>query len=377
MVRFPERLYELRSEHPLKRIIWPGGHLFPTPGESDVLISDGWLTPFSDIRLRRLAIPSLEEISSARTWDSVRAVAFTHDHSLVAGCIFRKRAHVLTRTTLEEVARIDGLGEGLDCLAFTPSGEFLVVGGDLHETIKVIDTGSWKIVKKRRIGHTSSMVMGPDSNQVIAFHGPTGRVAWFDCVSGTVEHEIKVPPFRQVAQVDHSLFLSSGFAEPISSVPRDKAQYFADKASYRPADFESWSPGITNKERDLLHRGLHKIPGYVPILGMEMVQVVAEIAVVDSISRQMKGHQLIRPLPARRVEIMQRSHSGQRLHLFSPGIVRTLRSNDLTIESDWLFPEQLRPLAVLEEGRSAIVVDPPRATGESGQRIMIISRPSG
>ena len=374
VVRSSKDSYSVKSERPLKHIIWPGGRLFLSPDESDMLVSDGWLTTYSDIRLRRLEIPSLDETASARTWDSVRAIAFTLDQSMLAGCIFKKRAYVLTRTTLDAVARIDGLGEGLDCLAFTPSGEFLVVGGDLHETIKIINTRGWIIAQKRRVGHTSSILMGAHPDQVMLFHGPTGRIAWFDCRSGAVEHEIQVPPFRQAVQVDSTVFLSTGFAEPISSVPKEKAQYFAENASYRPADFVSWSAGVTRKERAALLEGLHNVPGHVPMVGMEQVEVVAGVAVVDSIGREMKAHRLIRPFPDRKVRVIQRSRSGQRFHLFSPGIIRTLRSDNLALESDWLFSEQLRPLAVLDEGLAAIVVDPPSTTRDPGQNIKIIER---
>lgn len=371
--RSAESSYSVKSEHPLKHIIWPGGNLFPSSDDSHVLVSDGWLTTYSDIRLRRLEIPSLSETASVQTWDSVRAITFNRDQSVLAGCVFKKRTYVLSRTSLDAVAVIDGLGEGLDCLAFTPSGEFLVVGGNLHETVKIIDPGSWTIARRKRVGHTSSILMGADPDEVMLLHGPTGRVAWFDCRSGAVKHEIRVPPFRQAVQLDSSVFLSTGFAEPVSIVPKDNAQYFADNAAYRPADFASFAQ-VAREERASILQGLLEIPGHVPMVGMEQVKVIAGVATVDSVGREMKEHRLIRPFPSPKVENIQRSRSGQRLHLFSPGIVRTLRSDDLSLESDWLFSGQLRPLAVLDEGRAAVVVSPASTTGVPGQNVKIIER---
>ncbi len=319
------------SERVLEHTLF-GGTWFFVPEDQTFFVCPSYDVPSASLlRLRRIDPESLtEDARSGTTHDAIRALDRRPQDGLLACCGYGK-VFILGPDALELRAKVGGLGGALGCLAFDAAGDHLVVGSNWREYIKVVDAHTWELAGRNHAGRVTGIARTRSPHEVVLLHGPTGRVAWFDCAAGRVTHRASVPPFEGVAGDATRLFLATGDPEP---------------SVYAPITYAN--PLVpTGRAGQVL--------GYAPVPGTERVRTAKGVAVVDLADRSLLAHV---PTPAYGDfpwAMLQASESNDRLFLLSPGRVRSMGSDDLEIEWEWGLPEAPVPLAVLGEGTRAVV----------------------
>jgi hypothetical protein len=301
---------------------------------------------YSRLALFRVDIGSLATIDrSPVLYDLLRDLAHSPAGDVLAGCTWRKIFLFLPKG-LAIMNRIEGLGEGFRCLGFDRAGDHLVVGSTLRQTVRIIDARTGRVVASKRSGKFTRVLPDQEPHQVILFHGPTGRIVWFDCAHLRVSREIHSPPFGDVAGSKSAVFLATGTAEPHGYVPTSHAEKFVTTSGESP------------------------FAGHVPMAGTELVATATGLARVDLQERAMSLQILTDSIGSSPYHMIQMNQSGSQLFAFSKERVRFLSTDTLEVVADWTLPEGSFPLAVLRDGERAIV-----AFGQWGwSRVALVER---
>ncbi len=305
-----------------------GGGWFLLPDESAFFISDGWgASSYASMSLRQIDQETLEEIRHARTRDSVRIVVKPEGTGVLVACTF-KRILVFDVVTLTELHQLSKVGEANDAVAIDAEKDHLVVGSGFSSLIKSIDPTTWTVAGRKRVGPVSVAATGFQPHQAILFHGTTGRLAWYDCLSGKVVREERVPPFRPVVIKGPVAFLGTGTPEPLGRV------------IHVPSGEEEPAP-------------------------IDMVRTCTGVAAFDLVEGELRSHATVPPFQS-----LQLSGTANTLFLLSKGRISARSPESGSPIFDWPLPETFIPMAVLDEGRRAIVVD----DRSNMERILLLSR---
>ncbi len=303
-----------------------GGSWFLAPPKSAFFVSDGWGTSYAALSLRKLDTQTLDEITHVRTFDSVRNLIIQPNEGNLVACTF-KRILVLESENLTERARISKIGQAHDALAFDPEGDHLVVGSGFGNIIKIIDTSRWAPTARKRAGPASTAVTGFEPHQVILFHGPSGRIAWYDSLDGKVVAEKRFSPFRPAAVFGAVAYLGTGNPEPMGKM-------ILPSGEERPTPFQ-------------------------------VVKHCTGVTLVDLISREVRAQLDLSPFGS-----LQFSTSGRLLFAAAKGRVTAIDTESTKLAFEWTLPDTLLPMAILEEGSRAIVVD----DRSKMERILLLAR---
>jgi len=304
-----------------------GGGWFLLPDESAFFISDGWGAPsYASMKLRQIHQVTLEEIRHARTRDSVRTVVKLGGTEVLVACTF-KRVLVFDAVSLTELRQISKVGEANDAVGIDPERDHVVVGSGFNGLLKSIDPAMWAVAGRKRVGPASVAATGFQPHQVILFHGTSGRLAWYDCLSGKVVREKRVPPFRPIAIKGSIAFLGTGTPEPVGRV------------IHVPSGEEEPAP-------------------------VNMVRACTGIASFDLVEGELRSHASVPPFQS-----LQLSGTTNTLFLLAKGRISARNPESGGPVFDWPLPESFIPMAVLDEGRRAIVVD----DRSNMERILLLS----
>jgi len=285
----------------------------------------------SDLALFRIDPDTLEiAANSPAVYDLLRDLDRKPSDGLLAGCGWRK-VFLFDPTSLAIANRIEGLGEGLECLAFDGEGDHLLIASALRQTVRIVDTRTWRVVATKRLGRFTHVLRARDAHQLVLLHGPTGRVMWFDCADIRQVHEFHGPPFGAAIESKSAIFLAVGTPRPMGLVPESNAKQFVTSSGKSP------------------------VPGYVPMAGTERVNMGAGLVVIDLITRAASPPRPTDYLGPSPHQMIQLSRSGGLLFALSKERVRVLTAGALEVVSEWTLPEGSFPLAVLGEGEKAVV----------------------
>jgi len=286
---------------------------------------------YSRLALSRVNVDSLATTDKSPVlYDLLRDLAYRTSDGVLAGCTWRKIFLFLPKD-LTVMNRIEGLGQGLGCIGFDRTGDHLVVGSSLRQTVRIIETQAGRVVASKRIGKFTQVQPAVDPHQIILLDGPTGRLVWFDCVHMRVTHEIRSPPFGDVAGSKSAVFLATGTPEPQGYVPESHAEKFVTTSGESP------------------------FAGYVPMAGTERVSAATGLAIVDLGERAMTLQIPTDTMGSSPYHMIQMNQSGSRLFAFSKQRVRSLSTDTLEVKAEWTLPEGSFPLAVFQDGERAVV----------------------
>lgn len=301
-------------------------------GPTQEWFSDSWKgLAYPALALYRINPETFDIAAKSPTvYDSLRDLDRRPSDGALAGCGWRK-VFVFDPTSLAITNRIAGLGEGLECVAFDGEGDHLLIASTLRQSVRVVDTQTWRVVATKRLGRFTHARRARGRHQLVLSHGPTGRVMWFDCAELRRVHEIHAPPFGGVVQSESAIFLAIGTPKPMGFVPESHAQQFVTTSGESPAS------------------------GYAPMAGTEQVTAGTGVVVVDLIKRTVSPAfptDSLGPAPHRMIQL---SRSAGRLFAFSEERIRILTTPTLKVEAEWTLPDGSFPLAVFGEGERAIV----------------------
>jgi len=303
------------------------GRQFLLPDESGFLISNR-----SGI-IQRLDPDTLQETARVRTADVPGAFAAKEGGKTTVCCTWHR---VFSLDSLSLAIRAQAsLGEGLGCLDLDAEEDHLAVGS--MGSVQLLKAVGFDGQARKRIGGVSVIARTPDSHVVTLLQGTAGRIKWLDCEKAQIIYELEVPHFGDAVGDGSRVYLALG-----------------ELTKYQP---------------DAIGPGGQKV--VVPPI--DLVRPGAGVVVIDTKHRTILAQYPSPPFAGNPCPL-QVSSARQRLFVFcGTGSIRLIRSIQLNtgqVDFDWPLPENAVPLAVLDEGRRAIVAD----ERMRWQRLLLIER---
>ena len=179
------------------------------PYTNSLLVPDGWGTPFSSIRLRRLDLATGQELASVRTGTGVRCIAFdAEEKTLVAAT--DSRLMLLDRFTLVPVREWrEKVPRYSDYIVWRNDQVLLKNWG--ASSLARFDLNSSR-VSRLTTGSCVGMLEAPDSDHVVVLCGKEGRISFYNAHTHKIDRYIQTPQFlnAKLARAGNQVLVALG-----------------------------------------------------------------------------------------------------------------------------------------------------------------------